>query len=236
MKRFLVYLIVMFSLVSCERNDPFEYVSGSGLNFAMKNNSYGLSYNFATQSDPNAPVWDPIFYGDSLLTDTVPLIINLTGDLLPVDRSYKLKIAEGGDAGEDVRIEFLQPYTLQADKLRDTALIVLHRPSKRGQFNVPITFDTEDKDSMFGKGLVEQSVFTFTIADKYSKPSDWDANYWGSYSEEKYAFFVTVLHRLYSSWDSWMFADMRNRLNAALHKYNAANPDKVKDFTFPGYE
>lgn len=236
MKRTLIYLTTVIALVSCQRNDTFEYVSGSGLNFAMRSNSYGFTFNFATQSDPKAPSWDPYFYGDSLLTDTVSLFIDLTGDVLPVDRSYKLKIAEGGEGVEFVDIEFLQPYTLQADNFRDTAKIVIHRPSKRGQFIVPITFDTEESGTMFGKGLVEQSVFTFTIADRYTKPSDWDADYWGEYSEEKHAFFVTVLHRLYSSWDSWMFDDMRNRLNKALRDYNTDHPNDQKDFTFPGYE
>lgn len=235
MKRILIYLISIISLTSCQRDDSFEYMSGSGLNFAMRDNVYGLAYNFATQSNPNAPVWDPYFYGDSLRTDTISLIINLTGDLAPIDRQYNLKVAEGGEGTESVRIEFLQPYILYANKLRDTAQVVVHRPSKRGQFEIPVTFDVEAPSSMFGKGLVEQSIFTFTIVDRYARPSDWDDTFWGAYSEEKYAFFVTILHRLYSSWDSWMFDYMRTQLNTALRKYNSENPTKQKDFTFPGY-
>ena len=71
--------------------------------------------------------------------------------------------------------------------------MILVRPEQRGKYAVGITFDFEDGNSLFDSGAEEQSVYEVFVSDRYEEPADWDQNALGEFSEEKYAFFVTVL-------------------------------------------
>ena len=226
-----------FILSSCQKNEFMAFHEDSGLNFDMLENSYQLAYNFAFQSDPKAPEWDPYYYGDSLLTDTLELRVSLVGELVDEKRAYFLKLLpqDGPAANNGSSVEFLNPYYLDANQLKDTIQIGVHRPANRETQRCRIGFDTDNAASALKKGVAEQAVFSLEIKDQYSKPMGWDEEYWGAFSAEKYAFFITHLHFPYSEWDSWRFEEMRMSLIDALRAYNQANPTKPKDFTFPGY-
>ncbi|MEI3420843.1 MAG: hypothetical protein V8R91_07230 [Butyricimonas faecihominis] len=53
----------------------------------------------------------------------------------------------------------------------------------------------------------------------------------GEFSEDKYAFMVTILGKLYDPYANWS-SDIATLLEA-LNEYNASHPGEEKDFTFP---
>ena len=79
------------------------------------------------------------------------------------------------------------------------------------------------------------------VSDRYPKPAGWDDVKYGEYSEEKYAFWVTVMQTVYEN-AFFLEADWSYNLNITkvllkeLDKYNAAHPGNHKPFDFPRSE
>lgn len=230
---YLVSLVLVFS--SCTKKDSLFYEEPDALQFNAGNN-FKTEYNFATQFDPKSPVWDPYFFGDSLTHDTLSFRVDLLGAPSSEDRQYYLKTVnlKGQDSDIAPDIEFFNPYTLKANQIRDTIKLVIRRPQTRGIFSTGVTFDFEKMKGSFGRGVEELLEMEFEIADRYEQPEGWNVDYFGEYSEEKYAFFITVLHTEYVSWMDWMFESYRQTLKERLKQFNDEHPDNPKDFTFPG--
>lgn len=233
----LVYLITLIFLISsCTKKDSFLYAEKAGLQFHAAGGNLKTDYNFAMQTDPESPVWEPYFYGDSLLSDTLVFRVDLLGEPTAEGRQYYLTTTtiEGQDPQKAPNIEFLNPYVLEANKIRDTIKIIIHRPESRGVFSTGVTFDLDKSKGTFEKGVIERSVMEFEISDRYAKPEGWNEQYFGEYSEEKYAFFITVLHMEFVPWMDWMFDSFKQTLKERLQQFNEENPDNPKNFTFPG--
>lgn len=234
----IIYLLTGLLLVAACSNkeimiyeledDGIQFVSGRELKF-----DFDFSFQYETSEDE----WGykvNHYYGDALRDTTIKMVVSLMGWPSDADRSFRLKAVEGEDLNPEL-VGFEESYTFRANQLTDTLAIVLHRPAERGSFEVQVTFDVEGPDNDFVLGAEERVIYTFNITDRYPKPRDWDMKeaWIGEYSEEKYAFMVTVMRKLFSPWHDWDAANAT--LRTALDEYNAANPDNPKDFTFPEY-
>ena len=180
-----------------------------------------------------------LYYGDSLRTDTMRLLVAVAGKTSEQAREYSLKTLPLADSIETAEIQFFNPYRIEAGQMQDTAIIVINRPAKRGEFGVKVTFDITNSPD-FGSSIYGWNSHNLTVVDRYPEPNGWDENQYGEYSEEKYAFWVTVLQTTYENrWNmfdqNWMPIDIVKVLNDALREYNTTHPDNKKDFTFPGY-
>lgn len=231
----IVYLIsVILMITSCTKKESIIYGEMDSLQFAGRNN-FNAVYNFATKFDPASPSWDRYFYGDSLASDTLIYYVDLLGVPSPDNREYYLTTVtpEGQDPQNVAQIDFLNPYVLDANQTRDTVKIIIRRPKTRGVFPTAVTFDFEKMRGSFGRGVAEQLEIGLEISDSYTEPVGWNVRYFGEYSEEKYAFFVSVLHIEYVSWMEWMFEYFKQTLKARLNQFNEEHPDNPKEFTFP---
>lgn len=232
----LLYIGLFLLVWGCEKNEvPVYDLQKSSIQFNYKADAMKLDYDFAFQYETEKDPWGyeyRYYYGDSLQRDTISLYISALGFAEGQDREFSLKTVpvKGQDSTLLADIEFLPSYHLRANHLIDTIQVVLLRPAQRGRYTIGITFDL-DADSAFELGVEEQNVYQVNISDRYPKPYDWsEAEYYlGEYSEEKYAFYVTVLQKPLEFWAFWDNAALRQ----ALDEYNAANPDSPKDFTFP---
>ena len=124
-------------------------------------------------------------------------------------------------------------YTFKPGVWVDTVEVTLVRPAKRGKYTVGVTFEVDD-DGLLELGAVEQCTYTLNLIDRYPQPDYWEyggEHWFGAYSEEKYAFFVTVLGKLYDPWGMDLPGANR-QLRQALKEYNDTHEVK-KDFTFP---
>lgn len=232
----LLYIGLILLVWGCEKNEvPVYEQQKSSIQFNYKPDAMKLDYDFAFQYKAEKDPWGyeyRYYYGDSLQRDTISLYISALGFAEGQDREFSLKTVpvKGQDSTMLADIEFMPSYHLRANHLIDTIQVVLLRPAQRGRYTIGITFDL-DADSAFELGVEEQNIYQVNITDRYPKPVDWsEAEYYlGEYSEEKYAFYVTVLQKPLEYWASWD----NEALRQALDEYNAAHPDAPKDFTFP---
>lgn len=228
------YIGFLLLLLGCQKEDIVEYsLEKDCLQFDYNTNEMSFSFNFAEQYIEDGR--DRYYLGDSLLRDTISLNLSLIGWEGSEDRIFKLKTVPlvELDTLPMATVEFLDPYTFRADQLKDTIQVVIVRPEARGRYGAGVTFDVENEDAVFDIGVEEKQVYELYISDSYEKPTDWDRSiaYLGEFSEEKYAFMVTVLNFLYSVNIDW--SNYNAYLRDELEKFNAANPDSPKDFTFP---
>ena len=239
-----IWYICLLALVvfGCEQKDSFYYEEQAELYFVSAigepagSMSKNIDFAFRRTGQMDMNYMYNLYYGDSLRMDSIQLVVSLLGEVSDQPREYNLEIVTP-DSLPQSQVILRNPYVLEANATRDTIVILVPRPESRGEFRVDLAF-AESPD--FGKSSFQDAgKYTITITDRYPKPAGWEDYIYGEYSEEKYAFWVTVLQAVYQ--DKWAFYDMYwmpttriDELIAALRAYNAAHPDAPKDFTFPG--
>lgn len=231
-----IYISFLFLLLGCQKEGIVSYDQEKDciqFHYNAEKNEMVFDYNFAEQFVRSGR--NTVYLGDSIFRDTISLYLSLMGHAVDFDREFKLKGVPivGLDTLPLATVEFYPSYTFRANQLIDTIQIVLIRPEERGKYALGVTFDFEDGNSIFDSGAEELSVYQLMISDRYEKPGLWDMrkDYTGEFSEEKYAFMVTVLQALFSMNSDW--GTDNQTLRDALEEFNRENPDHPKDFTFP---
>ena len=231
-----IYIGFLFLLLGCQKEGIVSFEQEKDciqFHYNVEKNEMTYEYNFAEQFIGSG--WNVTYLGDSISRDTISLFLSLMGHAADVDREFKLKGVPIVDLDTLplAIVEFYPSDIFKANRLIDTIQIVLIRPDKRGRYGLGVTFDLEDGNSIFDTGAEELSVYRLMISDRYEKPGQWDmrADYTGEFSEEKYAFMVTVLQVQFDIYNDW--GTDNQTLRDALETFNRENPDHPKDFTFP---
>lgn len=245
MKRF-IYTIFLFGLLACQEEGVVQYTQEKDALqfFAESSNDMIKDFNFAkaTYTEEINGTEKLFYYGDSLAEYTFKkIILDLQGFPTPDEREYKLKtvLVEGQDSSKVAEVIFKPYYSLAPNQLKDTIEITVLRPKTRGTYTVGIALETDEENSFFDKGVVEQSILQLKVKDVYEKPEGWDerAEWLGDFDEEKYAFMVTVTKQAFDKTDNhmWHQTDKYNlELREALDEFNNnAAPEDQKKFTFP---
>ncbi len=252
-KNILYLCLLSFLVMSCEHKESFLYDSKDGLYFTLPQTSLNpwstekpeefsktIDFAFRKTGQKDANYMYDLYYGDSLRTDTLRLIVAVAGHFTDQNREYNLKATTLADSVGLAEIQFFNPYCIEAGKSQDTAIVVITRTFQRGITGANITFDIENSPA-FASSIYGWNNFQINVSDCYPIPKNWDAEKYGDYSEEKYAFWVTVMETTYENEslifdNNWMPLDIVAKLNKALKEYNTAHPDNEKDFDFPGYK
>ncbi len=252
-KNILYLCLLPFLVMSCEQKESFLYDSKDGLYFTLPRTSLHpwdtetpeefnktIDFAFRKTGKMDAMYMYNLYYGDSLRTDTLRLIVAVAGNATDQNREYSLKSEALSDTLNLAEVQFFNPYCIEAGQTRDTATVVVTRTFQRGITGANITFDIENSPA-FASSIYGWNSFHLNVSDRYPKPDNWDEEKYGKYSEEKYAFWVTVMETTYENesliFDSnWTPLDIVAKLNKALKEYNTAHPENPKDFTFPGYD
>lgn len=155
------------------------------------------------------------------------------GHAVDYDREFRLKavVAEGTDEVAKTFLEFEPSYVFRAGQLKDTVEVYVLNPGARVNYTIGIVLDTENSDPSLELGATEKNEYQVLLSNRYPQPSQWDASVVGEFSEDKYAFMVTILGKLYDPYANWS-SDIATLLEA-LNEYNASHPGEEKDFTFP---
>lgn len=243
MKKSVCIAFLFLSLFACNKEDIVVFNQSKDciqFDYNPLKDEMKLEYDFANQfilARDEYGNLNEYYLGDSITRDTISLYLVLMGHTLDVDRSFKLKSVsvQTFDSLPQSPVEFMPSYIFRAGQLQDTVQVVLLRPEKRGRFAVGITFDLENDNSLFALGAEEQCVFNFFVSNCYECPENWNEGEkaLGEYSEEKYAFFITMLHQKFTPNLDW--EQYNPFLRQELEKYNAEHPDSPKNFTFPVY-
>lgn len=242
MKNILYVCLLALVLFACDQEDSFYYGEKAELYFisavgdAEGNRTKEIDFAFRQTGQMDANWIYPLYYGDSLRLDSVKIVVSLLGEVSDQPREYNLEIVTP-DSLQRGEVVLNNPYVLDANATRDTIVIMIPRPTSRGLFQVDLAFG--ESADFSATAMQDAGKYSLKISDRYPKPADWEDHIYGEYSEEKYAFWVTVLGTVYQyRWGFydwyWMPITRVDELIAALNAYNAAHPDAPKDFTFPG--
>lgn len=229
MKTIFYWGIMLLLLAGCQKEEVSPYADAlGGLQFDYK--SMTRSYNFSFVRNEEGK-----YLGDSLRSDTIRVALSLVGYVADRDREVVLDttMIKGQSDTAIAQVTFLPPYVFRANRLKDTIKMVLYRPEKRGKYTIGITFDWDAMTGSFEKGTKERLVYRIDITDNYPQPEEWAEKYLGEYTEEKYAFYVTVTGEIYKSLDKKDGPRYNKLLRQALEEYNREHPDEPKDFDFP---
>lgn len=229
MKRIVYFILILSFFWGCRKEEAFRYADPvGGLQFGYSTLERDVNFSFMKNAEGR-------YLGDSIQSDTLKLALDVVGFPLDKDRAVVLDtlLVAGQDSGRVARVTFLPPYTFRAGRHKDTLKFVLHRPPARGVYVVGLTFDWDRTSADFGKGVKERSVYKLKVTDRYPKPEKWNNTYFGEYTEEKYAFYVTVIGEIMDNFKAVNGQNYNRKLRAALEEYNREHPEMPKDFTFP---
>ena len=104
---------------------------------------------------------------------------------------------------------------MRAGQLKGTVEVYVLNPGARVNYTIGIVLDTENSDPSLELGATEKNEYQVLLSNRYPQPSQWDASVVGDFSEDKYAFMVTILGKLYDPWADWS-SDIAVLLDAAL--------------------
>lgn len=253
MKNKLLLILVSCFLFACEEDKAPLFDEKPGLYFANENvnennsaiiqfnrQKIELNYDFTLGKAMRMSEWgtlQEVYIGDSLLYDTIKLDVYRSGKLEENLNSFnlkqiKLEAKDGEVLLEPFTIEFFNPYSFEKGKPKATVKVVFHRPAKRGEYKTTIGVDLSNADG-FVNTINEFANYTVIANNSYTRPRGWndETSIYGAFSEEKYAFYITVLGQLYQDWHEYIGDDYLPKLRAALQEYNATH-DVSKDFSF----
>lgn len=242
-KKRLFIILIPFLLFSCQEEEPLIFDEEPGIYFSSDN--IRLDYDFTVGKTIVLDEWGwpmETWLGDSLLNDTIEIDVYRSGELIEGLNSFNLKQVEiepeeGQKEYKPFEIEFFNPYTFDKEENDDidkvTVKVVFHRPDSRGLFKTAIGIELSESGKGFVNTIDEFSKVIVSASDRYTRPQGWidETSVYGFFSEEKYAFYITVLGTSYYDWHEYMDWEYLPKLREALDEYNSTH-DVPKDFTF----
>lgn len=200
--QYILTLILLGSLfAACKEEYPTEYSGDPYLLFPTDENGT----NIYVQSHYS----NFYYYQDESITrDTVYIPLVTMGAIADEDLIVKMEIFDGDTMSYPERIdedtknaiagvhyvpfddeEMYENLIFHEGKMQDTIpLIILRDPSLK-ESTYRITFKLIDSENSIAADQTENRVVVY-LADKVSKPSNWDAWYFGTYGDVKMDFMI----------------------------------------------
>lgn len=181
MKKIIILLLVIVSLFSCNEAEMFRYNSGNYLSFNenAKIDSVDVSFFFHP--------------GENKIE--VPLVLNLTGDLLSEDKEFLLTVDDSSTAtNEDYNLP--ENMVFAKDKVSDTLYLSINKTDKLDLERLKLVLRIEDNNN-FKAGFKDYSYKKIYFSNLVSTPEWWNSDitsfYLGEFSAEKYLLFCEVI-------------------------------------------
>lgn len=124
-------------------------------------------------------------------------------------------------------VSFETFYEYPSDAEEAIALVKVQRPAFIGSSkNFKLTFDMENASNDFLAGRLENLNCDITVT--YSiRPSGWNENLWGIYSNNKYVFMIDHFNKVYAELEQTK--EERDQVRKAYDEYRKDNPPLMDD-------
>lgn len=179
-------------------------------------------------------------FSDNLVEDTIGVRVRLIGEISPKDRTFYAESVPGlTTAIKDVHYKIL-PGILHANEYIGNLKVVVYRTIDLKKNTVRLGLKLSNMGD-FKTGVVEERDFELSWTDGLIKPANWDLInvYFGTYSEVKYKFIISVLNRsnfptVTTTYQEGLLTnlqmlDYKNQVKDALNAYNKANAVPLTD-------
>lgn len=203
---------------ACAQNDLLLYNSPTSIYRVTIPDS--LIYTFATRPA-------------SLLVDTVNVQYRVIGTAAAIDRPIRLVPETGATAKEGYHYQIGRA-VVNANEFATTVPIYLFRRAGLKDSIVNVILKIEANEH-FELGYKNQLTYKLSIADILTKPNRWDATwaaYFGTYSEVKFRFLISVTGK--SDWEATPFPQdsryLAQRARNALLEYVQQNGPLIDEF------
>ena len=230
--KYLLYVTMVFSLVSCKKEAVETYQGKNGVSFfaytyQQLHTTATRSYSFAFQSTVKT-------------RDTMYIPLRLTGKLSDQPRTVLLKVAKGTTATAGVDFELKEVTIPPGVSIFNYPLVLINSAGMASNVYKIVLEPAETKD--FTLGTLGQTpatngsqnteenfrYLTIEVSGMYTRPAYWDGleSDFGEFSAEKYKFMVKVLGITDFSYDNIGLEGSLNfpvTLRNALAAYEAAN-------------
>lgn len=207
----LAVLTPVLVFVSCAKEEPLLFDQPAAVFVSSTPDS--VEYSFATSPT-------------TVTTDSILMNFRIIGKAEARDREINLVARAGSTAKAGYHYK-LGKAIVKANQYTATVPVYLYRKPGLKDSTVLVILDIQDNSDL-KTGFPKQLRYKFTISDVLTKPTIWDnawSPYFGTYSEVKFRFLLTVTGR--TNWTSFPFpGDSRflsQRARNALLEYNQAN-------------
>lgn len=181
MNKYIIILLVVVGVYSCQEDTLLQYEGGNFLNFDKNSESDSLEVSF--------------FFHPGQEQIQVPVGLEIVGNILEKNTEFNLDFdAENSTATED---DFELPEILEfkAGKVKDTINLTLNKSEKLNDSIYKLILKIVP-NSNFQTGITEKSILKIYFTSKISQPTWWvgdiESIYLGEFSAEKYNLFFEV--------------------------------------------
>lgn len=178
MKKYLLILIAFATLLSCDQKEVELYKQDAGIYFRYVKEMQEKEYSFF--SEPNIEV------------KTLEIPVQITGDTLPFDRYFTVKIVEGDNTTASDDYYSLGEGVVKAGRISGSVPITLYK--KDDLINTMKSIEIELQPSEdFPNVDLNLCNYKISFTSKIIKPSNWDdycVYFFGKYSEKWFNFIV----------------------------------------------
>lgn len=185
----LGFLLGLFLISSCERDEKYDYTGGNQIYFNIEKDS--SVYSFATQSS-------------NVNEDTALIPVAISGLAVNYDREIKIEVLpagttakEGNDRASGAHFH-IEKTVLKANEIETHIPIKVFRQPDIDEAEVVVMLKIIPEGTFRGGMGDEVLIHKFKINDILTPPSNWDTylrRYFGDYGPVKYQFIIDKLHR-----------------------------------------
>lgn len=206
-KLIYVALVLWSMMIGCKQNDIEVYGEEPRIEFA--------------ETRVNA-VFDDNDYIGGVTEKTLELKVRSLGYALKTPLNYVLDIVDEVDG-----VGFEPFYEYPSESEVAVALVKVQRPAFIGSSkNFKLTFDMENDSNDFLAGRFENLNCDITVTYNI-RPSGWDENLWGIYSNSKYVFMINHFNKVYAELEQTK--EERDQVRKAYDEYRKDNPPLMDD-------
>jgi len=184
-RKLILAAFITLILASCAKDEELLFNDKNSIYVEYQDST---DYNFA---------YSPA----SIVKDSIMLHFRITGTASASDRTFSVVPAAGTTAKLDYHYK-LGPLVIKANEYKVIVPIYLYRKAGLKDSLLKVVLEVQENDN-FKQGLAKRQRYKFTLADIFSKPTNWEttwATYFGGYSEVKFRFLLGATGK--TNWNS----------------------------------
>lgn len=180
--KYIAIVIILLTAVACSKEERLTYNESPSVYF----------YKFRT--NPDSTNYTFVVKPDSVLTDTLYLMLRITGVAADKDRKVNIVLADSSTAQQGKHFNIPEAIIKAGAYDTRVPVIVLRSPDEKDSvfvayFNIAASAD-------FQPGYFADLTYKIGITDQLIKPGDWSGItelFYGAYSKVKHQFMVSRL-------------------------------------------
>ena len=180
--KYITIIMILLTVASCKKEERLTYNESSSVYF----------YKFRT--NPDSTNYTFVVKPDSVLTDTLYLMLRISGVAVDKDRKVNIVLADSSTAQQGKHFNIPEAIIKAGAYDAKIPVYVLRSPDEKD--SIFIAYFNIAPSADFKPGYNSDLTYKIGITDQLIKPSDWNGItelFYGAYSKAKHQFMVSRL-------------------------------------------